>query len=379
MEPRSDSEIRRLPWVWAAALGFLVLLDAGITRTPLLWAPTSFENDVGPRMVFSQAYQTARKLYAPRSRADLHVALLGNSRMWLGVREKALLAAMQAEEPTRSLRVDNLSVFGSSPGVMEVIGRHLDQIEPSLVVLGLSGSDLEIPPDRWGDNPVMQLMQRGLADPAYPPSSALDRVDRWLRSVWPLYRFREFARAALVDRVAPTGSGRSMPERFATRRALFDYMRSDRGAAMEHAYQRFDANPSLSSFLAYLEVGQSDHVKAVRSRSRIPADPEVAHINLTALEALFGGLAAAATPTLVLLMPENPLLREDAGRNYHRADLSRREAGRIQALSERHGIPVLDARAWLPAASFLDLDHVMPDIGGLERRLAPELWRALRS
>lgn len=379
MSRRSWIDDWRYPLSWAVALIFLGLLDLGITRSPLLWARTSFENDVGPRMVFAQAYQTARKIYAPEVDAELRVALLGNSRMWLGLREKALLAAMQAEASQRSLSVINLSVFGSGPGMMEVIARQLDPVDPALVVLGLSGSDLQMSPERWGQSPVVQLMQRGLSDPAHPPTSWPQRLDRWLRSVWPLYRFREFAHAALVDRIMPTGTGRVLPERFDSRPKLFEYMRPGLGDAMEVGYQRFRARPSLASFLRYLEIGQADHLDAVRKRTRDPYDSEAERINEVALDALLSGLTSRGTPTIVLLMPENPLLGEDEGGEYHQPGASQRGARRIQALAERYAVPVLDGRNWLPVESFLDLDHVMPDIGGLERKLAPEIWQALRS
>jgi hypothetical protein len=102
-------------------------------------------------------------------------------------------------------------------------------------------------------------------------------------------------------------------------------------------------------------------------------------VNEAAVDAMLARLASRDTRTIVLLMPENPLLDEDVGREYHRPEASQDGARRIRALAKRYAVPLVDGRDWMPAESFLDLDHVMPDIGGLERRLAPEIWRALGS
>jgi hypothetical protein len=367
----------RHPLSWAAALVFLALIDFVFTRSPLLWARTSFEDDVGPRMVFAQAYQVARKLYAPLPDADLHVVVVGNSRMWTGLRERPLAAALEQFAEHRSVRVDNLSVFGSGPGVMEVIVRHLARLEPDLVVVGLSGSDLQMPTSHWRESPVVKLMQRGLADPPHTPATWGKRLDRWLRSIWPLYRFREFSRAALVDRVAPSGTGRVVPEHFDSRRQLFDFMRPGLGEEMEAGYRRFSARPCLATFVDYVSIGQADHLKAVRQRAQRSRDPEEERVNRTAVDAMLAQLASRAARTIVLLMPENPLLREDVNREYRQPEVSRDGVRQIRALAELYAVPLIDGRDWMPAQSFLDLDHVMPDVGGLERRLAPEILRAV--
>ena len=69
---------------WALALIFLVAIDAGITRTFVLWGPTAFERtDAAGELVFAQAYRAARGVYHPEREAALRVALLVSSTILL--------------------------------------------------------------------------------------------------------------------------------------------------------------------------------------------------------------------------------------------------------------------------------------------------------
>ena len=72
------------PLTWCLALMFVLLIDAGITRTRLLWGPSEFERTGDPnRYVFAQTYRVARALYDSRPSSSQRVILLGNSRVLL--------------------------------------------------------------------------------------------------------------------------------------------------------------------------------------------------------------------------------------------------------------------------------------------------------
>ena len=107
---------------WGLALVFLVAIDAGITRTSVLWGPTAFENAGGLRTVFPQTYQAARKIYAPERQAEVRVALLGNSRIVLSAKEKGVERALAERDPTLDVEVSNLGVFGSFIGDTAMLG-----------------------------------------------------------------------------------------------------------------------------------------------------------------------------------------------------------------------------------------------------------------
>ena len=116
MSSRNESHPSRSLVTWGLAFVLLCLIDAGITRTDVLWGPTAFENSGGLRLVFPQTYQVARKIYAPERDADVRVALLGNSRVVLAIRERRLERALARIGPERDTLVSNLGIFGSFMG-----------------------------------------------------------------------------------------------------------------------------------------------------------------------------------------------------------------------------------------------------------------------
>ena len=97
------------------------------------------------------------------------------------------------------------------------------------------------------------------------------------------------------------------------------------------------------------------------------------------LDALLARMAGAPWRTVVLLVPENPILAEDRDAAFHAPGFSDRARDVVTEVATRHGITVVDGRAWMPAANFLDLDHLLPELSGVQRPLAEMIRDALRS
>ena len=352
---------------WLLTPLFLFALGAGITRTPLLWAPISYESDPDGRTGFMSAFDTARKLYAPRDRPGEVALLFGNSRMAFAG-DDVVRDSIRKRAPQRDAGSINLSVFGIGPIGMEIVARHAPQVSPALSVIGLSPSDLFIPVP--GDDHAIRVLEKGWAGGPASSQELADRADRALRGAWPLYRFREFAKMALIDRVMRKGSGRLPPTHFETRLEFFEYMRPGLGGSMEEAYQAFRRSPGLQSYLAYLRVGQPDLLTAIRSRVEAPIDSEALQLQVAALDRMLVRFSDADVPALIVLMPENPLLSLPQAERFR--DAKREELGmqEILAAARARGVEVVDARRWFELESFLDLDHIFPQTGGLEERLA---------
>ncbi len=363
----------RSPVTWLLALALVVVFDGAITRTSLLWGPTAFEHSGGVRLVFPQTYQVARKIYAPAGDPDLRVALLGNSRVVLAVRERRLDRAFAAVRPDLEIATSNLGIFGSFLGETEMLARHLGALDPDVVVLALGAPDLireaTHPP---GEGP-MDLLQIGFRDGSVAASGVGEKIDRWLRTVWPLYRFREFAREAILDRLLARPDPGAPPEEFATREELFAHLYGDRADAVAAAFRSWQTQGGLARYARYLETASPGHLVRgkERAQSRDPLTRETPSV--VALDALLAGLAAGDPPAILVLMPENPILAEDVDGDFHRPGLSARAAGIARELAASHGIPVVDARDWLPADRFLDFDHPIFELEELERRLAQEI------
>ena len=369
----------RTPATALLAILLVIGIGAGITRTDLLWGETAFEHAGGSELVFAQCYQTARAIHrgAASARDEHHVALLGNSRLIFPVHEPVLEDALQKALGGAKARVSELGVFGADFNALGAIARNLPTLDPDVVVFGASGADLYLPPD----DPMRQLPARllGRGFRAAPnPESLGTRVDRALRTLWPLYRYREFARSALLDRVLGRAKEPPRAVRYRDTAHLFSEIRPERAARVERAFQSWQRAPSFHRYEAYLRTGHGFHLKSVRDRvTRF--DATLAEQGTRALEDLLSQLEAGAWRSIVILLPENPALRDDREHRYHLPDPFEAGSRRVAEAARRHGIPVIDARAWHGAADFLDFDHLLPTLSDFDTRLAREIQRVLAS
>ncbi len=365
---------------WVTALVLTVAIGAGITQTRILWGPTALEHsrDVR-RLVFAQTYQAARAVYAPPPDDRAPVVLLGNSRIWLAARPAYLEPVLARDLPDRPLRVDNLGIFGADIRDVEPLGRHVGALVPAMVVIGIGTSDLVPDPTVPWPTLAARVFDLGWRDGPVPPVGAAEHLDRWVRTAWPLFRFREMARAAIEDRVVPASDTEPFPDHFTTTAAIFAYMHGPRGAEVEAAYETWRRQPTLANFTAYLQIGSQLHLALVRRRAQDPTMPDATSPGVRQLDALLAGLAARHVPAMVVIMPENPLLAQDASNAFHRPGFSDAVAGLVTTTAARAGTPVVDARGWMPAEQFLDFDHLLPELSGFQTRLGAEITHALRS
>ena len=368
------------PLTWTLAICFVLLIDAAITRTPILWGKRGASWVAGgiERIYIWQTYDVARKLYHPRPAAPVRVAILGNSRVWFPARDAIVKRELHRLDPGLDVRVDNLAIFGAHIGDLEIISRHLAALRPTLVVVTLGTADLV--ETSWGKlvNPTGELLDIGWADGPLPPQSQADRVDRWARTLWPLYRFRRFARAAIADRLMPVPGDRDVPDQFESRRAYFDFLNGPaRGAKASASYDAWRADGSLAGFARYL--GGQEKRFGLTEPVPPPETLTLDSLGVRMLDTLLQRLAAGPWATVVLLMPENPLLADDTEGLYHRPGFSDRAAGVIREVAARHDVPVVDGRSWMPADAFVDFVHIFPDASGFQTPLAQEIVHAAGS
>ena len=363
---------------WSLALLFLALIDRALTSHPVLWAPTTFEDsrELG-EIVFSQTYQAARAIYAPPPVNGPRVALLGNSRVWLTGRPSYLTHELATLAPDRNITVQNLGIFGAGIGDLEVLSRHLPRLDLAAVVVAIGTSDLLSTPSTPIAGLASQLLTIGWSNGPLPPASSGAVFDRWLRTLWPLYRFREFSRATLQDHIAPSPKSEPFPAHFATTRAVFDYMHGPQAREAESAYRAWRANQTLAGFVDYLRVGSTAHLSMVRERAAQSAPLRTDSPGIRSLDTLLARLSAGPWRTTVLIMPENPILRLDVGNEYHHPGCSDDAMSWLTTTAAAHGVRIVDARNWMPPEAFLDFDHMLPDLSGFQQPLSQEIVRAI--
>ncbi len=358
----------------------MLAVDAVVLHTPLIWGKqTLWVHDPAQRLerlALWQVYDVARTLYRPRRPADQRVAVLGNSLVWFPGQAAYIERALRRAEPGVDVRVDNVSFFGAKIGDIEIVSRQIHRLDPSVVVVALGGTEL-LPSALPLVNLTGRRLDVGWADGPVPPADQSERVERWLRTAWPLYRFRTFARDGLADRLLPIAEDEAIPDHFDSTQAVFSFLDTSVAPKSEAAFERFRGKPSLDSFTAYLRARWINP-------EQFDAPPATAPLTLESpgvavLDRMLARMAAGPWQTIIVLMPENPLLDLDRDGRYHRVGFSDRAAPIIEAVAARHGLRVVDGRRWMPAEAFMDFVHLFPDVSGFQVPLAEEIVRAAKS
>jgi hypothetical protein len=357
------------PATWSIAVLFVAALGSAITAAPVIWGKSELwtRGRLG-WLAFWQTYDVARKIERPRPAPGARVVLLGNSLLWFPAREQLIEEELARLAPGRDIRIDNLAVFGMRIGDLEVVSRYLPPLHPTLVILALSGPELV--ETGWGKllNPTGELLDVGWADGPLPPRDMVERADRWARTAWPLYRLRQFARAAILDRLQPNPDDVAVPDHFGSTRAFFDFLHAPAGAEVEAAYGRWRSERTLDAFVAYLKVTTRlfGLAEPLPGAGTLTADSPGARV----LDHLVRRLAAGPWKSVILLMPQNPLLAADTAGTYHDQAFTERSAALVRSIAEHYGVEVVDGRAWMPAEAFADFYHLFPELSGFQTPLA---------
>jgi len=160
---------------------------------------------------------------------------------------------------------------------------------------------------------------------------------------------------------------------------LFRHLYAERAQSVWDAHTRFLESQTLDDFTAFVNAIGPEHLKRQKERVRtaLPIDADSAAI--VTLDWFLAELAASDRKVVMLLMPENPVLAQDGKKELHRPGRLAYAAKLATDLAARHGIPVIDARAWLPASAFLDFHHPIFEPERFERLMAEEILNALDS
>ena len=366
MSPRSRNVVAA-----AVALGTLVAIDLAIARVDVFGLlareshPTTFFAGVNSHLI-----RAVRSLYA-RPEGPRAVVLLGNSLFAdAGGPAASLAAALAARGAPAETPVLSLCVLATYPTDDEVLARQLAPVRPGLVLIGLGVTDLGTSLER-ARAPIAQLLDTGFADGLVPPADGQQRLERWVRTVWRLYRYRTLLRELVLWPGGPSIPAATLDRELRPDEFFAIFFGRERGAELVALRAEYDRRPDFATLRRYLELLRGpDYLAGVRSRWRdLRIDPlQVEALRLTSAHAR----AAGAQPVWVLL-PENPALGRDAEVGALVRERSGEVAERLAAEAGALGLPLLDLRRTLPESSFVDLNHVFFNSGAFLPVLADAL------
>ncbi len=366
----ADARARRLGLGIAVLL--LIGLDVGIRRFDLL---ARLAGDTLPTTLFakfnSQVADVVHELGTQAS-AGWPVVLMGTSQMDLGLRPfPALRDELVRAGAPPDTHVVPLLVYATSLTDAEVLSRSLGELRGGLVVVGLGATDLGMTLERARTTPVTRLLDVGLRDGMVPPADLEARLDRWVRWAWALYRYRTL----IADLLFP-------PEERRTPRAFFDEPH-DQAEFFEMLYGPERAGSLLALREAALRGGDwsavARYVEALQGPAYLPGlrerwrTLEPQPLQLEALRRVVANVRAAGGRPVLLLVPENPQLELDPEIGAEVRRHSDAAAALLASEASRLGIELVDLRRDRPPESFLDLNHLFYQHGGLAPRLAATL------
>lgn len=366
---RRDPGTRLVTWCLAVLL--VMLLGSLITYPALLWKPLSYEEtrDI-QQAVFAQTFRVARKIYGRQTENGHKVVLLGDSRVLIPVSEADLEKKLAELRPTAHWHALNLGIFGAMVGDVEVVSRHIARLRPDLVVLAVDGPSLVPALPGWKlRNLPGQLLDIGWRDGPIPPADMIERANRWLRTLWPMYRFRDFIRAAFMDRFFPAANVDAIPWGITTSHEFFRQVHGKDSERIEAAYEAWRQEQSLSKFVGYLMTGRPGYIDWMRKRATERISLQDQELAEAILDRLLQRLSGSYS-VVVLLMPRNPMLEADEKGEYQRRDEKERGDQVVIEAAKRYGVPVVDTRRSLAAEAFFDFDHIFPAISGFDSQVA---------
>ena len=356
----------------AGAIVLLASLDALLAWfdvfTPLLSStrPTSLLASINRQMT-----DVVRALYRAPAGPPA-IVVLGNSETEAVIRPlPAFEEALANAGAPAGTHVVSLCVFATAPTDAEVIARRLGPLRPRLVVVGIAPPDVGTTLERARDMPITRLLDTGFRDGLVPPGDVEARLDRWVRTVWHLYRYR----ALLHDLLRPPAERR-------TPGAFLDIVHTpaeifvmsygpERAEELLRLQATFAASGRFEDFARYVtELRGPDYLPGLRERWR---DLTPQPVQLEALRRLAAHARDAGARPVWLLLPENPLLELDPEVGGEVATRAAEVAAVVRAEAEALGVPVIDLRTAVPPDGFLDLNHLVYSSG----RLLPTLAAAL--
>ncbi len=362
---------RHLPAL-AIALGVLVAVDVVIARvdvfTPLMPRehPTTFFAGIN-----SELMRVVRALY-PRPRGPRAVVLLGNSQFVdAGGPTAELEAALHARGTPAGAPVLPLCVLSTYPTDFEALARRLEPVRPDLVLVGIGAPDMGTTLERARTMPVVKLLDTGFRDGLVTAPDIGYRLDRWLRTVWLLYRYRSLFRDMAFTPDGPRIPASTLERHLEPAEFLAIFYGADRARELTAARAEYEATHDAALFARYLvALRGDDYAAGVRSRWR---GLEVESIQEEALRRTVAHVRAAGGRPVWVLLPENPLLASDAEIGTEVRARSDAVAARLGADAAALDVPLLDLRHSMPESAFVDLNHLYFNSG----RFIPVLADAL--
>lgn len=361
-----DATFARVLWFWAKVVLVLIALDGALFGTGFIWTLTGSAGDATRRVA-----QTIGR-HSPGEPAAVAVgsSLVGRSLSELWV--NGLL-----DEKGVHSRFYNLGLDGLVAQEASLVAHYARRVKPWLVLYGVNYRDL-MPAPAHGPGPGIRryFVDSTVNLDALAPTSFDDRVRRFVRTHWSLYRYRRNLRSvagAFWDELAAStpasaeaaseaadlapDAPREAPTEAQQDRWLAEHTLTDE---QKKAWARFHQTGQFSDYEAYLRTrGQILDVYRQRQETEFDLDANPA---VEALEWMLAEARANGTRVVLIYMPENPMFRDPAAAEYFDQLRSDQVLLLLTSLAEQYGARFENWRFVLGPSDFLDMIH-LNDLG----------------
>ncbi len=344
-------------WFWTKVVLVLALTDVLLFRVGLFW---DLELKRQSPTQLARLHDITRAIDTHEAGEPVAVAV-GSSVVRMSGPDPAVnrrLARLGAETSFRNLGLDAAHVDDSA-----LVNAAVGTMDPWLVIYGVAFRDF-MPRDRPSRT---ESQFAGLRVPlsTMQPETLDERLARFLRAYWTLYRYRDLVRHIVDERFASRAwrfprqaharpdAQRSRVTRAQARKTQLEA--GFGGPKSFQAWERWNDSRDFSDYEAYLKTRGG--VAGLYRKRRAAGFELATSPQLEALDWLLRVNQERGSRVVLIYYPENPVFRDPAASGYFSPELSDEVAAVLERKAARYGARFVDLRQALQPEDFIDMVH----------------------
>lgn len=371
-------------WIWLKVALLLILVEVLLFRTDWFWSlrpefaePTRSENDN-----WKFVFETAGAIEAGGRDKDT-VVVIGSSVLRYGLDPELV----NAELDKRGVPVHVLPFIslGSSDNDTARVAWQARRLRPWMVIYAAALRHF------YKHGIVDSAVKRTFYDssvelPLWPREGLEAEASAFLKTHWQLYRYRYFARRALLtwlrharDLLSPAHAtaAPSTTQLPAEAHWIFGFQITP---ASWDAWQRWRQTRQFEDYIAWIDARGGHLALNLYKSQNLASTGPAGNPHAEALSWMLARLEDLHQRAAIVYFPENPVFFDPAAKSYYDSSLSQAYIDLFAGEARKHGDLFVNWRAALPAEDFYDMIHVnavgRQKLVGMFADLIEKQWRA---